>query len=100
MSNHSNLLSRIVIEASYCHGKPCIKGHQIWVSSILSDLAEGMTVKDILHRYPALEREDILACFAYAAEMTQDITEVVGKIVMIQQGAVLEYQYTEEDSGR
>lgn len=93
MSSHSNLLSRIIIDANYDYGKPCIKGHQIWVSSILNDLATGMTVKDILDQYPELEREDILACFAYAAEMTQDITEVVGKIVMIQQGGILEYQW-------
>ena len=97
MSSHSNLLSRIVIHANYNHGKPCIKGHNIWVSSILADLATGHTVKDILHAYPQLEQEDILACFAYGAEMTQDITEVVGKIVMIQQGAILEYQWREED---
>lgn len=92
MPNHPNLLSRIAIDASTCHGKPCIKGYQIWVSSILSDLAEGIAVKDILHQYPELEQEDILACFAYAAEMTQNMTEVTGKIKMIQTGMVLDYQ--------
>lgn len=100
MSSDSNLLSRIVIEESYDYLKPCIKGSQIWVSSILSDLATGRTVKDILHQYPSLEREDILACFAYGAEMAQDITEVVGKIVMIQQGRILEFQSRGEEPRR
>jgi len=92
MSSNPHLLSRIAIDAGTSHGKPCIKGYQIWVSSILSDLAEGMTVKDIFHQYPELEQEDILACFAYAAEMTQDITEVTGKIKMIQTGMIFDYQ--------
>jgi len=97
MFNHSNLLSRIVIDATISHGKPCIKSHQIWVSSVLNDLAAGMTVKDILNQYPELEAEDILACFAYAAEMTQDITEVTGKIKMIQTGMIFEYRLSPED---
>jgi len=97
MSNHSNLLSRIAIDTSNYQRKPCIKGHQIGVASILSNLAEGMTVKDILDQYPQLQREDILACFAYGAEMTQDITEVVGKIVIIQQGGILEFESRERE---
>ena len=92
MSNSSDLLSRIVIDKSDDHLKPCIKGSQMWVSSILNELATGMTVKDILHQYPSLEREDILACFAYAAKMTGDITEVAGTIVEIQRGSILEFQ--------
>ena len=92
MSNSSDLLSRIVIDERDDHLKPCLKGSQMWVSSILSDLASGMTIKDILHQYPSLEREDILACFAYAAEMTGDITEVAGTIVEIQRGSILEFQ--------
>jgi len=100
MSSDSNLLSRIVIVASHNNGKPCIKGHKIWVSSVFNDLAAGMTVKDILHQYPELELEDILACFAYAAEMTQDITEVTGKIKMIQTGMIFEYRLSTEDEER
>ena len=93
MSNYSDLLSRIVIDAKPGHRQPCIKEHQISVSSILSELAEGITVEEILEeQYPNLEREDILACFAYAAEMTQDINKVVGTVVEIEKGAILEYQ--------
>jgi len=96
MSN-ADLLSRIAINTSACQNIPCIQGHGILVTSIFSNLAKGQTVKDILDQYPDLERQDILACFAYAAEMTQEITEVVGTIVMIQQGGILEYEVADTE---
>lgn len=66
------LLSRISIDPKICFGKPCIKGHRIWVSLILDFLASGWTVQDILNNYPGLEKEDILACIAYGAEMARE----------------------------
>ena len=38
------------------------------VKDVLGFLAAGMTVDEILAEYPYLEREDILAAQAYAAE--------------------------------
>jgi len=67
-----NLLSRISIDPTICFGKPCIRGHRIWVSLILYFLASGMTIDEILEDYPGLERNDILACIAYGAEMSRD----------------------------
>ena len=61
------LLSRISVNPNICLGKPCIKGHRIWVSLILDFLASGATMTEILEDYPQLEIEDILACIAYAA---------------------------------
>lgn len=61
------LLSRIVIDPMICHGKPCIRGHRIFVTIILDFLASGTTFEEILQNYPGLEREDILACIAYGA---------------------------------
>jgi len=59
-----DLLARISINPSICFGKPCIRGHRIWVSLILDFLASGMTVQEILEDYPGLEEADILACIA------------------------------------
>lgn len=67
-----NLLNRIAIEPSICSGKPCIKGHRIWVSLILDLLAAGETPEEILQAYPSISREDILACIAYGAEIARD----------------------------
>ena len=70
--NREALLSRISIDAKICFGKPCIKGHRIWVSLLLDFLAIGMSTKEILEQYPGLEEADILACIGYGAEMTRE----------------------------
>ncbi len=66
------LLSRITIDPNVCFGKPCIRGHRIWVSLILDWLASGMTTDEILQDYPDLNADDILACIAYGAEMARE----------------------------
>lgn len=68
----TELLSRISVDPSVCFGKPCIRGHRIWISLILDMLTEGMSMDDILLEYPDLCKDDILACIAYAAEMTRE----------------------------
>ena len=68
----NNLLSRISIDSNICFGKPCIRGHRIWVSLILDFLASGMTLEELLEEYPGIEREDVLACMAYGAELARD----------------------------
>jgi len=70
--NREELLNRISIDANVCFGKPCIRGHRLWVSLILDFLASGMSAEEILEQYPGIEKEDILACIAYGAEMTRE----------------------------
>jgi uncharacterized protein (DUF433 family) len=71
MTNHE-LLKRVSIDPAICFGKPCIRGHRIWVSLVLDMLAAGDTMEDILREYPQLAREDILACVAYGSEMSRE----------------------------
>lgn len=59
---------RITIEPGKRSGKPCIRGLRITVYDVLGYLASGMTYDEVLAEFPELEREDILACLAYAAE--------------------------------
>ncbi len=66
------LFERISIDPNVCFGKPCIRGHRIWVSLILDFLASGTTHQEILEQYPGLEEADILACLAYGAEMSRE----------------------------
>ncbi len=66
------LLSRISIDPNVCFGKPCIRGHRIWVSLILDLLASGSTPEEVLEEYPQLAREDIQACIAFGAEMSRE----------------------------
>jgi len=63
------LLNRISVDPSIFHGKPCIKGHRIWVTLILDFLAFGTSIEELLDEYPDLQKEDILACIAYGSEM-------------------------------
>ena len=67
MMQNEALLNRITIDPKICHGKPTIRGLRYPVDSILEYLAAGDTIEDILTEFNDLEREDILACFAYAS---------------------------------
>ena len=60
--------SRITIDPGKRGGRPCIRGMRITVYDVLSCLAAGMTVAEILDDFPYLKPEDIQACLAYAAE--------------------------------
>jgi len=70
--DRDDLLKRISINPEVCFGKPCIRGHRIWVSLILDFLASGTSVEEIIQNYPQLQKEDILACIAYGAEMSRE----------------------------
>ena len=62
------LINRITIDPNICHGKPTIRGMRYPVASILEFLAAGDSIEDVLKEFGDLQREDILACFAYASE--------------------------------
>ncbi len=68
----TELLSRISIDPNVCFGKPCVRGHRIWVSLVLDFLASGTTPQEILKQHPGLKEADILACTAYGAEMARE----------------------------
>lgn len=65
-----NLISRITINPDVCHGKPTVRNMRYPVEMILDLLSSGMTFQEIIEDYPALEKEDILACLAYASKLT------------------------------
>jgi uncharacterized protein (DUF433 family) len=60
--------SRITIEPGKRGGRPCVRGMRISVYDVLSYLAAGMTVAEVLDDFPYLTPEDVQACLAYAAE--------------------------------
>lgn len=65
------MLNRITRKADICHGKPTIRGLRYPVDAMLDLLASGMTIEEILVDYPDLEREDLLACLEYAAQLSR-----------------------------
>ncbi len=58
----------ITIEPGKRGGKPCIRGLRITVYDVLEYLASGMSEDEILADFPDLQREDIRACLAFAAD--------------------------------
>lgn len=52
-------------------GAPTIRDTRVTVSAVLGQLAAGQTVEEILQGYPSLERDDIFAALAFAAESMQ-----------------------------
>ena len=66
----SEPMERIVVDPEICHGKPTVRGLRYPVSMILELLAGGMTSEQVLADYEDLEREDILACLAFAARLS------------------------------
>lgn len=66
------LRERITIDPAVAHGKACITGTRIPVSVILDNLAAGVSSDEILASYPSLDRLDIQAAIAYAAEITRE----------------------------
>ena len=66
----AELLDRISVDPAVCGGKPCIRGHRIWVALLLDLLADGMSVGEVLAEYPQLEEADVRAALAYAAKVS------------------------------
>ena len=60
------LLERITVNPGIFGGKPIIRGRRLAVEHVLGMLAAGDSIETLLEGYPWLEREDVLACLAYA----------------------------------
>jgi uncharacterized protein (DUF433 family) len=65
------LLARITVDASICHGNPCLRGLRYPVNFILELLGGGMTAAQILADYPDLEADDLRAACAYGARLSR-----------------------------
>ena len=62
----SELSKLVTVDPNMCHGEPCIRGMRIMISTIVNSLKGGMSVDEILIRYPDLTRDDIDAAIIYS----------------------------------
>jgi len=60
--NEQPLLKRITSNPEIFGRKPVIRGMRIFIELVLSLMAQGESVEDLLEDYPDLTREDIQAC--------------------------------------
>lgn len=66
----------ITMEPDKRGGKPCIRGMRITVYDILEYLASGMSEDEILADFPDLNREDIRASLAFAADRERKLVSI------------------------
>jgi len=66
----------ITIEDGKRSEQPCVRGMRITVYDVLSYLAGGDSIEEIIRHFPMLIREDILACLAYAADAEKRILKI------------------------
>lgn len=66
----SDLISRITIDPTVCHGNPRGGGLMYPVENLLQLLGSGMTIGENLVDHGDLERDDLLAVLASPARLT------------------------------
>ena len=69
-------IKRIEWLPDVCNGKPVVRGTRITVQTILSHLSAGDSVADVLDAFPRLTEEDVRACLAYAARISEVHTSI------------------------
>lgn len=70
---NTNYHSIITLEPGKRSGKATIRGMRITVYDVLSYLAAGMTVEEILADFPYLTAKDIQAALSYAADRERQV---------------------------
>ena len=65
MMNWSDYIS---VDPNVCHGQACIAGTRVMVTVILDNLAEGLTVGEIVESYPSVSEDAVKAAFQYATD--------------------------------
>lgn len=63
------LLERITYNPEIFGGKAIIRGRRLAVEHVLSMMAAGSSMDELIEHFEWLEREDIQACLLYAARV-------------------------------
>ena len=62
----------ITVDPEVCHGKACIAGTRVLVTTVLDNLASGMGSGEISMSYPSVSRETVRAALCYAAALANE----------------------------
>ena len=63
---------RISRDPAVCGGEPVIRGTRVTLRTILTSLAEGDTIEEILSDFTNLSEEDVRAVIAFAAASAEE----------------------------
>lgn len=67
-----NWRDHVTVAPEICHGRACITGTRVLVTTVLDNLAAGLDSEKIIRSYPSLTRESIQAAMCYAAELASE----------------------------
>ena len=62
----------ITVDPMICHGRACVTGTRVLVTTILDNLAAGLDVDEVIKSYPSITRESIQAAVGYAADLAKE----------------------------
>ena len=62
----------ITVDPDVCHGKACIAGTRVPVTTVLDNLASSLDSEEIAKSYPSVSREAVRAALSYAAELASE----------------------------
>ena len=62
----------ITVDPDVCHGKACIAGTRVPVTTVLNNLASSLDSEEIAKSYPSVSREAVRAALSYAAELASE----------------------------
>lgn len=62
----------LVVDPEICHGKLIFRGTRVPVSTVLTFLAMGDSIHDILRNWPQLKREYVEEAIHFASQLIAD----------------------------
>lgn len=62
----------ITVDPKVCHGKACIAGTRVLVTTVLDNLASGMDSEEITKSYPSVSPKAVRAAICYAAALANE----------------------------
>lgn len=62
----------ITVDPEVCHGRACIAGTRVLVTTVLDNLAAGLDTEEIVQSYPSVSAESVQAAMCYAADLAKE----------------------------
>ena len=67
-----NWREHITVDPEICHGRACITGTRVLVTTVLDNLAAGLDDRAIAESYPTVTPQAVRAAMSYAAELAKE----------------------------
>ncbi len=68
-----NWREHITVDPQVCHGRACVTGTRVLVTTILDNLAAGLSAEEISVSYRSVARDAVEAVICYAAHLARRV---------------------------